>query len=163
MVHDFVVFWDEDHDTRIIPVLEEILMAGLIPGIQFIGEHKGELTIVLAAKTYWSIDDLKEYARTIGKLTAASGEIWSVHIGMIDVRPSSFRTGHQCDFKEIIGLPTHITHARLVTIDDMWKLGTKTWQPIGAASTQPGMSFNFSHDRYVVPASTRRGAPWARV
>jgi len=42
--HDFAIIWDEDHDTRIIKVIERIYAKGLLPFFTFLGERKGGLT-----------------------------------------------------------------------------------------------------------------------
>ena len=54
VTHDFSVIWDEDHDTRIISAIEKIFEAGLLAPIQFIGERKAFLSIVLAARFRYS-------------------------------------------------------------------------------------------------------------
>lgn len=38
--HDFAVIWDEDHDTRVIKVIEKIYQEGLLPCFAFFGERK---------------------------------------------------------------------------------------------------------------------------
>ncbi|WP_152754278.1 hypothetical protein [Burkholderia cepacia] len=142
-VHDFAVLWDDDHDTRIIHVLEEMLMIGMLPGVQFIGEHKGELTVILAARTYWRIDT-KKYAARLHKLTGLSaGDYWTVRIGMYDHSPGSLRSGHQCDFQNILGMGEEEEHAHLFAIDSQWKLGTKRWIPADSPvePVRPGQLF----------------------
>ena len=155
-IHDFAVIWDDDHDSRIIPVIEEMLMAGLLPGTQFIGEHKGTLTIILAARTYWEID-LEAFKTKVASLTQAAGDFWDVRVGMLDHSPNSLRTGHQCDFQEIIGLAEEATHAYLLTIDGMWKLGTKEWRGVSTPTVPlpPGTFFS-APNRYVVASSHRQ-------
>lgn len=155
-VHDFAVIWDDDHDTRIIPVLEEMLMAGLLPGVQFIGEHKGTLTIILAARTYWKIDG-EAYTKRVEALTAAAGDCWNVRLGMYDHAPGNLRRGHQCDFQEIVGIGDEAEHAFLFTIDTMWKLGTKNWTSVDApkVSSPPGI-FVATEDRYRLSGSCFR-------
>lgn len=128
-VHDFAVIWDDDHDTRVIAVIEEMLMAGLLPGVQFLGEHKGCLTIILAARTYWTID-VDAYAKRVEALTVAAGDFWNVRVGMYDHSKGNLRHGHQCDFQELIGLSEEEEHAFLFTIDSMWGLGTKEWTSV---------------------------------
>lgn len=156
-VHDFAVLWDDDHDQRIIPVLEEVLMSGLLPGIQFVGEHKGELTILLAARTYWAIADMEAYKQRVTRLSKASGDFWSVRVGMYDHSPGNLRTGHQCDFEEIIGSSAEETHAYLFTIDTTWKLGTKEWQGIetSESATQPATFFSPSERYRMRPELTK--------
>ena len=102
-VHDFAVIWDEDHDSRIIPVIEEMLMAGLLPGVHFVGEQKGTLTIILAARTYWRID-LAAFTAKVANLTQAAGDSWEVKIGMFDHTPGNLHIGLQCEFCELLGL-----------------------------------------------------------
>ncbi|SDD56475.1 hypothetical protein SAMN05192589_107124 [Paracidovorax valerianellae] len=149
-VHDFAVIWDSDHDIRIIPVLEEMLMAGLLPGVQFIGEHKGTLTIILAAPTYFAVD-IEAFKAQVHSLTAAAGDYWDVRVGMFDRSPGSMRDGHQCEFEGITGLADHMLHAYLLVIDDMWKLGTKVWQGVSSPEkAQPPRQFFTDADRYVV-------------
>lgn len=138
-IHDFAIIWDRDHDTRIIPVIEEMLMAGVLPGVQFLGEHKGFLTIILAARTYWNID-VEAYAKRVEALTAAAGDFWSVKVGMYDHGKGNLRHGHQCDFQELIGLSEEEEHAFLFTIDNMWQLGTKEWTSVDAPE-EPGAFF----------------------
>lgn len=154
-VHDFAVLWDEDHDTRVISVLEEMLMAGVLPGVQFISEHKGELTIILAAPTYFAID-LDAFKTKVHALTATTGDWWVLRIGIFDRSPHSLRTRHQCDFEEIVGLSDEATHAYLYSINDMWNLGTKEWRGVNyraPATTQPGQFF--LPERYVVTPQRR--------
>ncbi len=38
--HDFSVIWDEDHDARVISVIEKIYQEGLLPCFSFFGERK---------------------------------------------------------------------------------------------------------------------------
>lgn len=148
-VHDLAVIWDDDHDERIIPVLEELLMNGLLPGIQFIGEHKGHLTILLAARTYWSIPDIDAYKKRIETLSQASGDFWHVVVGMYDHSEGNLRQGLQCEFEGIIGGSDEVTHAYLFTIDSIWKLGTKEWESIGAPEVKSEPNVFWSKgDRY---------------
>lgn len=48
--HDFAVVWDEDHDHRIIWVIEQLHIRRLLRNIVAIGERKGGVTI-LTSKT----------------------------------------------------------------------------------------------------------------
>lgn len=155
-VHDFAVIWDDDHDNRVIPVIEEMLMAGLLPGVQFIGEHKGTLTIILAARTYWVID-LEAFKAKVTSLTQAAGDFWDVRVGMFDHSPNNLRIGHQCDFQEILGLAEDATHAYLLSIDGMWNLGTKEWRGVSTPVEPLATGTSFSRpNRYVVASSQRR-------
>lgn len=52
LVHDFAIIWDEDHDERIISVVEGLLMDGLLAPVLFIGERKGTLNVVVDAALF---------------------------------------------------------------------------------------------------------------
>src|SRR5687767_11217749 len=45
--HDFAVIWDEDHDDRVIPIIEQVYRIGLLPRFVYFGERKGMLTALL--------------------------------------------------------------------------------------------------------------------
>lgn len=47
-LHDFAVIWDEDHDDRVIKVLERLYFEGLLHPVLFAGERKGSITIVFS-------------------------------------------------------------------------------------------------------------------
>lgn len=127
-IHDFAVIWDEDHDTRIIPVLEEMLMAGLLPGVQFIGEHKGHLSVILAAPTYYEID-LTAFTNKVEKLSAAAQDFWNVEVGLFDRTEGNLKVQDQCDFQNLVGT-RDADVAYMFTIDAMWSLGTKEWRSV---------------------------------
>ena len=44
--HDFAIIWDEDHDTRIIKVIEKIYFSGFLSRYKFFGENKGCFTTI---------------------------------------------------------------------------------------------------------------------
>lgn len=46
--HDFAIIWDQDHDTRIIPVIERLYFQGLLAPALFVGESKGLFTLLTA-------------------------------------------------------------------------------------------------------------------
>jgi hypothetical protein len=45
---DFAVIWDEDHDVRVMEVIEQIYQRGLLSSFLIFGERKGAFTAVLA-------------------------------------------------------------------------------------------------------------------
>lgn len=155
-VHDFAVIWDDDHDTRIIPVLEEMLMAGVLPGVQFIGEHKGRLSIILAARTYYAID-IDAYKEKVIELARASGDCWTVEVGMIDHHEGNMRELHQCDFLEIVG-NEDADIAFIFMIDAAWQLGTKAWRSIDLPPPPPapGKLFFPKPNRYLIDPPRNR-------
>lgn len=125
-IHDFAVIWDEDHDERVISVIEKIYMAGLLSPIQFIGERKGCLTVIVAAKFYFahSMEALNGYIQQLNDISTnpTHGDSWPTEVGLFDRSPGS---PHQTDLKSLISADQHrvITYAR--NIDSLWSLGTK--------------------------------------
>lgn len=136
-VHDFSVIWDEDHDTRIIEIIEAIYMAGLLSPIQFIGERKGTLTVIVAAKFYFSGTeaDLKSYERQIQKICdqPSHGDSWPVEVGMFDRSPGF--PNHQTELHGLISAEEHRVITYLRNIDSLWGLGTKSFAPKAHVST----------------------------
>ncbi len=129
-VHDFAVIWDEDHDTRVIEVVEAIYMAGLLSPVQFIGERKGILTVIVAAKFYFAYSEevLDVYVQKLKEIAGkpAHGDWWSAEIGMFDRSPGS---PHQTEVKGLIMANEHRVITYLRNIDSLWSLGTKPFVP----------------------------------
>lgn len=128
-VHDFAVIWDEDHDDRVISTIEELYMAGLLAPVQFIGERKGTLTVVVAARFYsYGAMTLEEYEKQVLHIgqTAAHQDCWGVDVGMFD---RSTGSPHQTDPKHIVHADEEQVITYLRHIDALWKLGTKTFEP----------------------------------
>ena len=127
-IHDFAVIWDEDHDTRVIDVIEDIYMAGLLSPIQFIGERKGTLTAILAAKFYYADTEarLDDYVRKLNDISAhtSNRDSWPAEVGMFD---RSLGSPHQTDVRGLIAADDHRVITYLRNIDSLWGLGTKDY------------------------------------
>ncbi len=46
-IQTIAVIWDEDHDDRVIADIEMAYLAGLLAPVRFIGERKGNLTVLV--------------------------------------------------------------------------------------------------------------------
>lgn len=126
-VHDFAVIWDEDHDTRVIQVIEQLYMEGLLSPVQFIGERKAFLTVIVAAKFYFwgSEDNIRDYENRIKYIAENLGfDSWIAEVGMFDRAPGN---PHQNDPKGIVAAETHRVQTYLNNIDSLWTLGTKKY------------------------------------
>lgn len=128
-VHDFAVIWDEDHDERVINVIERIYMAGLLPPVQFIGEKKGMLTVILAARFYLgqSKGALERYETKINEISQKQDcDSWPAELGSFhrqcDDPPHTSPGGIISDSEDRV-----ITY--LQNIDSLWALGTKPHRP----------------------------------
>jgi hypothetical protein len=130
--HDFAVIWDEDHDTRIIEAIERIYMAGLLAPVQFIGERKGFLTVIVAAKyRFFDADEsaFLEYTRQIQDLVDdVLGDYWTVEVGIFD-RALVDGMSHQTEIGGIIADRDDHVLTYLRNIDNLWSLGTKPYEP----------------------------------
>lgn len=124
--HDFAVVWDEDHDTRIIFVIEKLLEAGLLAPIQFIGERKAFLSVVVAAKFYFSLpeEDLVKYQNKIQEIVSdVNGDYWNLEeLGCYD---KSIQSPHQTFLPSMISTNSEKQETYLRNIDNLWGLGTK--------------------------------------
>lgn len=130
-VHDFAVIWDEDHDIRVMEAVERIYMAGLLSPIQFIGERKGHLYIVVASIFYcgWQVEaGIDNYISQIEDIASdlTHGDEWHVELGFFDRSPSW--PPHQTKIPDLI----HDSQERVITylrhIDALWSLGTRPYR-----------------------------------
>jgi hypothetical protein len=126
-VHDFAVIWDEDHDTRIIPLIENIYMAGLLSPVQFIGERKGVLTVLVAARYRWWGEEVDHYEQRLCEISKRMGaDVWPVEVGDFDRSPGS---PHQTVLRGLINDTDERVYTYLRTIDMLWRLGTRDFTP----------------------------------
>lgn len=126
-VHDFAVIWDYDHDTRIIPLIENIYMAGLLSPVQFIGESQGHLTILIAAQYRSYGEGVDEYQRLVTEITNnMGGDHWFVEVGDFDRSPHS---PQGTSLQGIVNDNEDKVYTYLRTIDILWRLGTKPFVP----------------------------------
>lgn len=126
-VHTFAIIWDEDHDERVIEAVERIYMAGLLSPVQFIGERKGGLTAIVAAKFYFagSEADTQAYSRAVEDITQSLDDAWPAQIGSFDRQPGS---PHQNFYEGLINDTAHRVGVYLANIDSLWGLGTKAYK-----------------------------------
>ena len=131
-IHDFAVIWDEDHDSRVIEAVERIYMAGLLSPIQFIGERKGSLSVIVAARFRFAheLGVFEDYVHQLNELSQAPvhGDSWPTEVGFFDRSPSfSAMDPHQTDVMGIIQDQSHRVVTYLRHIDSLWSLGTKPY------------------------------------
>jgi len=125
--HDFAVIWDEDHDARVIQAIEKIYQAGLLSPIQFIGERKAVLSVVVASRFYFSgsKSDQIEYEKNLQEIASdVHGDYWNLQIGIYDKTGSN----HQTQLASMINCGEAEEDTFLRNIDNLWKLGTKAFQ-----------------------------------
>lgn len=132
LIHDFAILWDDDHDERVIKAAENIYLSGLMSPIQFIGEHKGELTIIVAAKAWFSFEEPEAYVQAVRNAAFRVGDDqWTVKAGMFDSSDRNFNLRHQTDLSQILGIDPVVEHTHILSINDRWELGTKALDEFG--------------------------------
>ncbi len=122
-VHTLAVLWDSDHDVRVFEVIEKLYMAGLLSPVQFIGEHKGTLTVRVAARFYFA-SDIVDYQRRLGEFSKSiDGDSWPVELGSFDRHIGG---EHQCILGSSDEDERVLTYLR--SIDLLWGLGTREFR-----------------------------------
>ena len=124
--HDFAVIWDEDHDTRIIPVLENLYFAGLLYPVQFVGERTGGITAILAAKHCFanSQEDFENYKAKFAKIAGEVDEDWwSTDFGLFD-KTLVDGNPHQTDLMGLIADREKKVDTYVRNIDNLWSIGS---------------------------------------
>lgn len=107
--HDFSIIWDEDHDQRIIWVIEQLYVRLLLHNVLFIGERDTHVTILTSDPV---ASDFEEGVREIcGKVSS--------YCSKVSVDP--FRRGCGC----ITNDPDDQVATYLSGIDAIWSLGTR--------------------------------------
>lgn len=129
-IHDFAVIWDEDHDERVISVIERLQMAGLMWPVIFIGERKGGLTILAdhqAGPLQGPGGDYLDRVQHI--LSDVNGDSWSADFGTYKRDPANeHRLTHPA---ALINDDDRKVIAYLQAIDVLWSLGEKPARFLG--------------------------------
>ena len=134
-IHDFAVIWDEDHDERVIGVIERMYFAGLLFPVLFVGERKGSLTVVLSedyAETV-SEGDRSNYGRTLSRIldnvpTDGGTDTWGSEVGVFETAGNPFAG---CSVPSYLRILINDEPAKVDTylrnIRNLWSLGHKEY------------------------------------
>ncbi len=116
--HDVAVIWDDDHDTRVLLVLEAIYHAGLLPALIAIGERKGGLTVLVRAAASPDLlrDGGETLRRNLAPLADVEGDVWPVEVEVTDAQGGGIVSPYQDSLY-------------LQAIDRLWRLGSKARPP----------------------------------
>ncbi|MEA5467558.1 hypothetical protein [Spirulina sp. 06S082] len=111
---DFAVIWDEDHDTRVIEVIELLYFARLLTPAIIVGERKGAFSLIVSEETFQEFggDRLAVYQKAIDEITQSLDDPWFAEVTSIN----SQNRGIINDDNAKIAL-------YLQTITMLWKLG----------------------------------------
>lgn len=113
LVHDFAIIWDEDHDERVMPVVEAVYRAGMLPALAFIGERKGMLSAITAGRI--SASRLAQLRQVVSRITDAglNGDPWSAEVSA------------EAEESGIINGNTEQVLVYLANLRMLWALGSK--------------------------------------
>lgn len=127
LVQDFCVVWDEDHDERIIRVIERIYMADLLSPVMFIGERKGGLTVILRESVLERVseDAYQEYVEKLVELADDLDDPWGCSVGTF-----SYSNEPVIDaMSTIVNDDPSRVGKYLIGIHASWVLGLKPFKP----------------------------------
>ncbi|MDM0077465.1 hypothetical protein QTH90_23870 [Variovorax sp. J2P1-59] len=112
------VIWDEDHDERIWGVIERLHAAGLLAPVRFIGERKGNVTIICDAATAFGTGGYDLYRDLVEEMVYADdGDEWSLELQL----------GIGNGSCQIIHASQDRVDAYLRGIEASWTLGPSDW------------------------------------
>jgi hypothetical protein len=120
---DFAIIWDEDHDERLLAVIEEIYFAGLLAPVRFIAERKGTLTVLIDVQTArtWKSAALRAYREAVNAISNHQNDPWPTHLSL----PAGSASSSAIFEPSIIHEDRSKVAAYLQHIDMQWKLGIK--------------------------------------
>lgn len=126
---NIAIIWDEDHDTRVIPCVEALLMAGLLHAISIIGERKGGLTIVFNSMSAAHLSEAQkrayrdEITKVINEVVQSKYEdYWSITFGEMTETPSLKSTGQQVFHQLLIHDDLKKVDTYVRNIDHLWNI-----------------------------------------
>lgn len=120
-IHDFSIIWDEDHDTRIIDIVEKLYISKLLSPVLFIGERKGGVTVIVEKEFYYSSGSYAYFRSKLKDIANESNDPWHVEAGYYDRE-----TYAVCILSQvIINAPEKQVSTYLNNIDNLWNLGLK--------------------------------------
>lgn len=117
---DFAIVWDEDHDTRIIEVLDALYLKGLLSPVIIVGERKGGLTLLFSDETRSKYSNIayQSYAKKVQELAQPETDWWQTTVTTIDD-----------DDNGIINDSRNETKLYLNNLCSLWRLGLKKIPP----------------------------------
>jgi hypothetical protein len=117
---DFAIIWDEDHDDRVIEVIEEMYFGGLLAPVRFIGERKGTPSVLIDnfTRDCWAERTLRDYCAAVSRISASLDDPWPADVDVVFGRASSIVHGSPDD-----------AETYLKNIELLWQLGRRPGAP----------------------------------
>ncbi|HDM8204695.1 TPA: hypothetical protein ACGUON_000003 [Vibrio vulnificus] len=123
-VHDFAVIWDEDHDTRVIEVIEHLCINNLLSPVLFIGERKGGVTILVDKEFYDNKEQLQYYNAMVRGICDSLDDPWGCEVGYFDSK--YFDVTNESGM--LINDSGEKVKTYLLNIENLWSLGIKSYR-----------------------------------
>jgi hypothetical protein len=108
------VIWDEDHDVRVLDVVDRLRSRGLLSDVLFVGERKGAVTFILDphnSVTRQNLSAIHRYSSTVGQ------DHWEVTVGFFDGKFKNSEAAY------IVHDDPELVRRYLVEIREKWDLG----------------------------------------
>lgn len=124
-IQRFAVVWDEDHDTRIIQVIEAAYMRGIFAPVLYIGERKAFLTVVVNDEFFQIIQgDWASYTVAWDDICKEThGDFWNLKL---------VRVMEAAD--EMIADANEKVSTYLQNINNLWNLGFNAYTHVSPNS-----------------------------
>lgn len=118
-IQKFAVIWDEDHDERVIPIIEAAYIQSLMAPVKFVGERKGHLTVIVDS-LFWSFcQNKKTYIKSWESLAGSvSDDYWSC-----EVRPENEMADAGIIYPDDGKMMVYLQN-----IDNLWSLGVTPYK-----------------------------------
>ena len=127
-IQKLAVIWDEDHDERIIPILETAYTQCLIAPVKFVGERKGHLSVIVDSDFWKYCNNKREFTQAWEKLAGSVGDDW----WSCEVQPES-----EAIESSIIHPGGDKMIVYLKNIDNLWSLGIAPYKAPYRAPVTP--------------------------
>jgi hypothetical protein len=118
-IQTLAVIWDEDHDDRVIAAIEMAYLAGLLAPVRYIGERKGNLT-VLVDDWLSPISKDPEYLR---KWEAIANNLPDDDAWFVQVSEWNDQSSYSAIINDSFEDADSRTQNYLEMIDNLWNLG----------------------------------------
>ena len=119
---DLCVVWDEDHDTRVIEVIEELYLQNLLAPVIFIGERKGSVTVLVHIDFRKNDLLFEKFAQQLGHITCSLNDPWTMGI-------ETYRAPRWERFESVIvNASSEKVKTYLDNISNLWDLGLKKYE-----------------------------------
>jgi hypothetical protein len=121
-IQDFCVVWDEDHDTRVIDVIESLYTDNLLAPVLFIGERKGGVTVIVDKKFYDDSALRYRFDRQLRDIVQSLDDPWGWSLGYFDKETSDVFSS------PLINDSDKKVDVYLLNINNLWRLGLKEFK-----------------------------------